>query len=389
MMSWLFYGSEWFANAPILFRSAAAFLVALLLVLLVGPFAIRWLKRKFHEPNVCDSGEIETLHRHKDGTPTMGGLFVLAAVLLAVFCFGDFSSPLLLPAGLLIVGLAVLGFCDDWMKTRTRRGMRAATKLLVQFAIAGPVAVLLYRNLAEVPGGLEFSLPLADSSVTLGVAFVPMATLVIVLMSNAVNLTDGLDGLAAGSLSFAWAAVGVMAIVVSDAVLSQHYQTLHVPFGADLVVVAAAMVGALLGFLRFNRQPARVFMGDTGSLPLGGALGFAAVALRQEWLFLVIAAVFLVEAGSVLLQVASYKLSGRRIFRCAPLHHHFELLGWSERKIVSRFWFVAAASMVFGAMGLLLGGNRDRQAQESDESQPSAVAVHQDSLEELRNFSAR
>ncbi len=215
-------------------------------------------------------------------------------------------------------------------------------------------AILVYRLHAEIAGGLELAVPLAGRSIMLGWLFVPLATLVIVGSSNAVNLADGLDGLAGGCLLSATGAVAIGVYASGHAEWAAYLQIPHIPGAGEMAVTAAAMVGALLGFLWFNCHPASVFMGDTGSLPLGGLLGLLAVIARQELLLVAIGGVFVVEAVSVIVQIAWFRCTQRRIFLCAPLHHHFQLKGWPEDKIVVRFWIAGVLCAILGLAGLKL-----------------------------------
>jgi phospho-N-acetylmuramoyl-pentapeptide-transferase len=238
---------------------------------------------------------------------------------------------------------------DDLAKLRTNsNGLPARTKLAGQVLVATAVALLLYRHHAGIADGLILNIPLLGIHVQIGPWFVPLAVLAIVGTSNAVNLTDGLDGLAAGCLLFAAAAMGIAVYAAGHAGWAEYLHVPRIAGAGEMTVVAAAMIGGLLGFLWFNCHPAQVFMGDTGSLALGGLLGFLAVAARQELLLLLVGGVFVAEAVSVILQVGYFKWRRRRIFRCAPLHHHFQFQGWPESKIVVRFWIAAMLCAVLG-----------------------------------------
>ena len=324
-------------------------MVSFLLAVVLGPRSIAWLARRFREPIKSDSPEICRLHQGKNATPTMGGLFIVAGLVGSLLLAGDLTSRYLLLALGLAAGLTILGAVDDLVKLRSqKRGLSAAAKLTGQVLLAAVAAVCLYVDHATLPGGLVLPPPLNLLPLRLGVGFVPLAILVIVGSSNAVNLTDGLDGLAGGCLLFAAAA---MTLVVYAAGHSQWAAYLNIPHIAgcgELAVLAAAMIGAVVGFLWFNCHPAQVFMGDTGSLPLGGLLGFMAVVARQELLLVLVGGVFVAEALSVILQVGWYKWRKRRIFLCAPLHHHYQFRGWPENKIVVRFWIAAALCALLG-----------------------------------------
>ena len=336
-------------------RAGLAALVSFALAIACGPRLIAWLRARYREPIKSASADIVRLHQAKASTPTMGGIFIVGGIVGATMVLGDWSNPYLPIATLLVVALAVLGAHDDLIKlTTSRRGLPARMKLLAQTAIALTAAVMIYRLHDRFDGPLELAVPFAAHTVELGWLFVPLATLVIVGSTNAVNLADGLDGLAGGCLVSATGAVAVVVYASGHAAWAAYLGIPHVPGAGEMLVVAAAMLGGLLGFLWFNCHPASVFMGDTGSLPLGGLLGLLAVIARQELLLLVIGGVFVVEAGSVIAQVAYYRWTNRRIFLCAPVHHHFQLKGWPEHKIVVRFWIAGALCAIVGLSGLKL-----------------------------------
>ncbi len=339
-------------------RASLAAGMSFLLAVLLGPRLIAYLQRRYREPIHCDSPAVLELHRHKQSTPTMGGLFLVAGLFGAVACFGDLTSPYVLTALLTAGGLTLLGAADDLTKLRGNpAGMSARAKLAGQVAVALVAALLLYDQLRTVPGGLVLSLPASSLEIPLGQWFLPLAVLVIVGSSNAVNLTDGLDGLAGGCLLFALAAMTTVVYAAGHGGWAEYLGIAHVPGAGEIVVLAGALLGALLGFLWFNCHPAQVFLGDTGSLPLGGLLGLFALVARQEILLLLIGGVFVVETLSVILQVGYFKWRRRRIFRCAPLHHHFQLLGWPESKIVVRFWIAGALCALGGLAALKLQAN--------------------------------
>ena len=318
-------------------RAALAGLLSLGLALLLGRRSIVWLARHFREPNASDSERLRRLHAHKESTPTMGGLFIVAGLGIASLALADCTNRCVQLTLLAVVGLTLVGAIDDLTKIMRGRGLRPRVKLLAQTAVALAVAVPLYRLQSADPEHLPLAIPGLDGSVALGAWFVPWAALVVVGAANAVNLTDGLDGLAAGCLTFAFAALAAVTCVSG---------------AGELAVVAAAAAGVVLGFLWFNRHPAQVFMGDAGALPLGGLLAMLALCVRQEWILLVVGGVFVVEAASVIVQVASYKWRAKRVFLCAPLHHHFQFLGWPEKRIVLRFWLAAALCAALGLASL-------------------------------------
>lgn len=338
-------------RSPVL-RAAIAAAVCLLLSLALGSRLIDWLRARFLEPDKCASAAIRALHQSKRRTPTMGGIFLVAGLAAAVLLLADLRNPLVLLALALTVALAALGAIDDLVKLRTSAaGLSPRAKLLAQTAIAALAASALFRWRGDSSDGAEWL-----SVAGLAPAawwYVPFASLVIVSSSNAVNLTDGLDGLAGGTLLFSVAALAVLLWVGGAGTRAMPDGT-NQHLASELLVVAGAMTGGILGFLWFNCHPAKVFMGNTGSLALGGLLALLALAARCELLLVVIGGVFVVEAASVLVQVGVYKLRGQRLLRCAPLHHHFELVGWPETTIVVRFWIASGVCAVVGvAVGLL------------------------------------
>jgi len=341
--------------ADTLLRAALAGAIALVFGWVCGPRWIAWLAARFREPLKCPSAELTRLQSGKAGTPTMGGMLIVASVVVALLACGDWTNGFLPIAVFSALALAALGACDDLVKLATwRRGLSARAKLAGQCAIALVTAVLLYRCHAQSDAGLELALPWLGTY-PLGWMYVPWAALVIVGFSNAVNLTDGLDGLAGGCVAVACGALVLVALASGNAEWAETLKISYVPSASEMAVVAAATLGGLLAFLWFNWHPARVFMGDTGSLPLGGVLAVVALAARQELLLVVIGGVFVIEAASVMLQVASFRATGKRIFRCAPLHHHFQFLGWPERLIVRRFWLAGGTCAAAGLAWLALG----------------------------------
>ena len=362
----------------ITFRAALAALASFLLAVVLGPRLIRWLRTRYCEPIVCDSDAVRRLHEHKSGTPTMGGLFIVAGLVGATCLFGDLANPLLQAALLLVLGFGLIGAIDDLIKLRgLRNGLSVRGKLAANLVVATLVAVLVWEHHRHLPDGLVLSLPLWGDVCNLGVGFIPLAILVLVGSSNAVNLTDGLDGLAGGCLIVTTAAMTAVTYAAGHAEMAHYLAIPRIPGAGELTVPAAALVGGVLGFLWFNCHPAQVFMGDTGSLPLGGLLGLLALASRQEWLLAVVGGVFVAEAGSVILQVGSYKLRRKRIFRCAPLHHHFQLAGWPENKIVVRFWIAGALCALAGlaALKLNIAESPSRESQQIVEAATEPPAL--------------
>jgi phospho-N-acetylmuramoyl-pentapeptide-transferase len=336
-------------------RASLAAVASFALALLMGPRLIAWLQARFREPIKSASADVAQLHQAKQATPTMGGIFIIAGLIAGTLAFGDWNNSYLPIVILVASSLGALGAYDDLVKlTTSERGVSARTKLSAQTAIALTAAVLVYRVHDHLDRGLELALPLGGGGISLGWYFIPLATLVVVASSNAVNLADGLDGLAGGCLVCATGAVALLVYASGHAQWAHYLNIPHIAGAGEMLVVAAAMVGGLLGFLWFNCHPASVFMGDTGSLPLGGLLGLLAVIARQELLLLVVGGVFVAEAASVIAQVGWFRWKKKRIFLCAPLHHHFQLKGWAESKIVVRFWIAAALCAIVGLAGLKL-----------------------------------
>ncbi len=363
MLLWLFHHcallSDWSdafaAWEKITPRAALAAGLSFAVAVLLGPRWIAWLANHFREPNKSDSAEISHLHSKKHATPTMGGLFIVAALFASALLFCDWKNGFVAPALVVVGGMTLLGIIDDLVKLRTpAKGVSARGKLTGQILVASIAALMLYRVQAASPDGLLLHIPLMATPLHLGLWFVPLAIFVIVGTSNAVNLTDGLDGLAGGCLIAATVAVTALVYAAGHAQWAAYLGVPRIPQAGEMTVLAGAMIGGVLGFLWFNCHPAQVFMGDTGALPLGGLLGFLAVVARQELLLIIIAGVFVVEALSVILQVGYFKWRRQRLFRCAPLHHHFQLLGWPENKIVVRFWIAAALCALIGASSLRL-----------------------------------
>ncbi len=327
----------------ITFRSAYAAVTALLMALLLGPLVVRWLRRFKIGQKIREDGP--QAHRIKAGTPTMGGVLILLSIAVPTLLFGNLHSRDVRLALLATLWLGAVGFADDYMRVVKgfRKGLLGRYKLIGQVALGLVVGIVLL-GLPEdnVPTTLITVPFLKFRYLDLGVLFVPFVILVITGSSNAVNLTDGLDGLASGLVAFAGFTFAGLAYVSGHAKFSGYLNIMHLPAAGELTVFCAALVGASLGFLWYNCHPADVFMGDTGSLALGGALGTVAVLLKREFLLVVVGGVFVAEALSVMLQVASFKLTGKRIFRMAPLHHHFELSGWPEARVVTRFYIAAA-----------------------------------------------
>lgn len=333
------------------FRSGAACLTALLVSFGIGPALIRWLKvHQGHGQPIRPDGPESHLIAKK-GTPTMGGVLILAALFSATLLWADLTNVYVGMTLLLTLGYGALGFADDWLKLRHRssRGLPGRLKLLGQGGL-GLVAAFVMMRATHGPLGSAVALPvLKDVLIPLGPAFPLFGALVMMGASNAVNLTDGLDGLAIVPTIIAAGVFGLIAYLVGNRIFAEYLQLQHVPGVGELAVFCSALIGAGLGFLWFNAPPAAVFMGDTGSLALGGALGAVAVATKHEIVLAIVGGLFVVETVSVIIQVFWFKRTGRRVFRMAPLHHHFEKKGWAEPTIVIRFWII---SMILALIGL-------------------------------------
>jgi len=339
----------------ITFRTGGATITALLISLLCGPAMIRWLKDHQAEGQPIRSDGPET-HLAKIGTPTMGGLLILGAFVFSTLLWMPLSNPYLWPVLTVAVAFGAVGSVDDWMKLRRRshHGMSGRMKLVLQLLVAF-VVTLVFIELSPPQLRYGVAIPfLKDSLVPLGLLYVPFAMLVMVGASNAVNLTDGLDGLAIVPVMIVAACFGLIAYLAGNVNFAGYLQINYVPGTGDLAVMCGALLGAGLGFLWFNAPPARVFMGDTGSLALGGALGAMSVATRHEMVLAITGGLFVLETLSVILQVTSFKLTGRRIFLMAPLHHHFERKGWAESTIVIRFWIISVVLALAGLSSLKL-----------------------------------
>jgi len=339
----------------ITFRAAMAAVTALLLALVFGPPMIRLLKRRQIGQAIREDGPRS--HQAKAGTPTMGGLLILLAVLVATLLWMDLSNRFVWIALATLAGLGVVGFADDFVKFSKRRslGLTGRGKLVPQFLAALAIAWAIRHWAGQGNISTVVSFPfLKRFVIDLGAAYIPFVALIVVGSSNAVNLTDGLDGLAIGAVGIAAGTYATLAYVAGNAVAARYLQILFVPQSGELSVFCGALVGASLGFLWFNCHPAEIFMGDVGSLPLGGAIAAVAVMTKHEMLLAIVGGLFVLEALSVILQVVSFQSTGRRIFRMAPLHHHFELGGWAESRVIIRFWILAIFFAVLGLSTLKL-----------------------------------
>lgn len=327
----------------ITFRTGGATVTALILSLMFGTRFIGWLKNHQAEGQPIRTNGPQTHLLTKAGTPTMGGLLILASFIIATLLWVPLSNPYLWPVLLIAASFGAIGAVDDWLKLKNRSssGLSARQKLFFQMLVALLASLILIQL---SPDNLRYGVAVPffkDTLISLGLLYVPFAILVIVGASNAVNLTDGLDGLAIVPVIIVASCFGLIAYLSGNIQFANYLHIHYVPGTGDLATLLGALIGAGLGFLWFNAPPAKVFMGDTGSLALGGALGAVSVATRHEIVLAIAGGLFVLETVSVILQVASFRLTGKRIFLMAPLHHHFEKKGWPESTIVVRFWIIS------------------------------------------------
>ncbi|MHC4943357.1 MAG: phospho-N-acetylmuramoyl-pentapeptide-transferase [Planctomycetota bacterium] len=348
------------------FRAAMAAVTAFAISMIFGPPLIRLLKSKkvYEEQCKTDSDELNERRKDRPAIPTMGGCIILLALLVSTLLWGRLDNRFILLGLLGTVGFGIIGFIDDYIKLMyfDRKGLRTASKFFLQIAVSVALTFAIYVLLRNA-GNPEFMHVYSPIGKNLyvnlgfwgGIGFFFFALLLIVGTSNAVNLTDGLDGLAPGCLLIASVAMAVVCYMAGRVDFSQYLHIVYVRGSGELTIFCAAMAGATMGFLWFNCHPAQVFMGDTGSLSLGGLLGFIAVSCKQEIMLLIVGGIFFLEAISVILQVGSYRLrGGRRVFLCAPLHHHFQFKKWEDPKITVRFWIVASIFAILGLATLKL-----------------------------------
>lgn len=335
------------------FRTGGAMLTAMVICFTTGPFFISWLrKKKAHQPIRADGPES---HHKKKGTPTMGGLMIIFSVVVSTLLWVDITNPYMWLVLLVFVGYGAIGFVDDYAKLtkQSDKGVPGRLRLALECGIAvlAVLGCMILTATPEMPHlGSSLALPFFKNLlIDLGWFFLPFGVFVVVGAANAVNLTDGLDGLAIGPIMISALCFGVIAYLVGNAIYSQYLGIHFVRDAGELSVFCGALLGAGLGFLWFNAPPAAVFMGDTGSLSMGGALGAIAVVTKHEIVLGIIGGLFVIETLSVIIQVVSFKTRGKRVFKMAPLHHHFEKLGWPETQVVVRFWII---SIIFAMMGL-------------------------------------
>ena len=336
-------------------RTAAASLSALIISLVLGPWLIRRL-REFQIGQVIRQDGPQS-HRPKAGTPTMGGLLILAAAIVPTLLWADLTNSYVWIAVLTTLAFGAIGFLDDYLKIvrRSHHGLRPRYKMGLQILAGTIVGIVLLVLQNEGVYNTRLVFPFFKRMIPdLGFWYLPFAVFVLVAESNAVNLTDGLDGLAISVFAIAAAAYTALAYITGHRVFADYLLLVRFPQAAELTVFCGALVGASLGFLWYNSYPAEIFMGDVGSLALGGALGTVAILIKQELLLPIVGGIFVIEALSVIVQVGSFKLTGQRVFKMAPIHHHFELIGWSEPKVITRFLIVAVIFALFSLTTLKL-----------------------------------
>ncbi|WP_371395459.1 phospho-N-acetylmuramoyl-pentapeptide-transferase [Fretibacter rubidus] len=341
------------------FRTGGAILTSMLVAFILGPRIIDMLRAKQGKGQPIREDGPEGHIIKKAGTPTMGGLLILLSIVISTLLWADLSNTFVWVVLLVTMSFGLIGFYDDYLKVSRQnpKGFSGKIKLVLEFGIAAVAVYFLMGAYPQTADGFQTGLAipfLKDFTLNLGLFFIPFGCLVIVGASNAVNLTDGLDGLAIVPVMIAAASFAFIAYIVGNAVFSGYLGVPSVPGAGELTVFLGAIIGAGLGFLWYNAPPAMVFMGDTGSLSLGGALGVTAVAVKHEIVLAIIGGLFVLEAVSVIVQVASFKLTGKRVFRMAPIHHHFEKKGWAEPTIVIRFWIIAIILALVGLSTLKL-----------------------------------
>jgi len=339
----------------ITFRAAYATITALLISFIFGGWLIERLRRLQLGETIRSDGPAH--HQAKAGTPTMGGVLVATATVLPTLLWADLGNRYIQLCLLAMVWMGAIGFMDDYLKVvkKKPKGMVGRFKMLGQVSFGVLLYVVLERATSH-PHLTELSVPfLKNVLLNLGWLYFPLVVLVVAGTSNAVNLTDGLDGLAIGLSAFVFLGFAAVAYLTGNAVFARYLHILYLPGTGEVAIFCSSVVGASLGFLWFNANPAQIFMGDTGSLALGGALGTVAILIKKELLLVIMGGMFVLEAASVMLQVASYRWrGGRRIFRMAPIHHHFELLGWPETRVVVRFWIIGILLLLLGLSTLKL-----------------------------------
>ncbi len=329
------------------FRAILATLTSLVFILFFGKTFIRFIAKQKYGQIIREEGPQS--HLEKKGTPTMGGLLILFSILFSCLCWGDLSNKYLLVSMAVTFLFGVIGLIDDYLKLRysNSKGLSGRSRLLWEILVALSASSLIYYFATSAEETTLFLPFFKDFALQLGIWFILFSALVLVATANAVNLTDGLDGLAIMPSVMVAAGMGIIAYISGNAILSDYLNVPYLFYSTEIVIFCGALVGAGIGFLWFNTYPAQMFMGDVGSLSLGAALGIIAVSVRQEFILMLMGGVFVIETMSVILQVASFKLTGKRIFKMAPLHHHYELSGLAEPKIIVRFWIVTLILVLF------------------------------------------
>lgn len=350
----IFFGFNVFRY--ITFRAAMSSISAFILSIILGPLIIKKLAKlkigELIEDRSCPP--LYVLHKQKEGTPTFGGILIIASIVVSTFLWGRLDNSYILLLLFSVIWLGIVGFIDDYLKVVKRKsaGLSITTKLVGQFLLGLLVGVIILRDGRISP---TLSIPFCKNLlINLGIFYLPFVILVVVSCSNSVNLTDGLDGLAVGCVIIVASAYGILSYVTGHIKFSEYLRVFYNPGAGELAVFCASIAGASLGFLWFNSHPASIFMGDTGSLALGGVIGVIAVLIKKELLLFLVGGIFVIEALSVVLQIISYKFRGKRIFLVAPLHHHFQLRGWAESKVIVRFWIVAIVLALFSLATLKL-----------------------------------
>jgi phospho-N-acetylmuramoyl-pentapeptide-transferase len=339
----------------ITFRTGGALITSALIVFIFGPMIIDSLRVRQGKGQPIRADGPQT-HFKKAGTPTMGGLMILCGIMGSSLLWANFSSVYVWTVLMVSLGFGTIGLYDDYKKVtrQSHLGLSGKTRLALEFLIAALAAIVIMRT-GQAPFSSSLTFPfIKDLLINLGWFFVPFACVVIVGAGNAVNLTDGLDGLAIVPIMIAAASFGVIAYLSGNAIFAEYLQIHFVPGTGELAVILGSVIGAGLGFLWFNAPPAAIFMGDTGSLALGGLLGTIAVATKHEIVLAIVGGLFVMEALSVIIQVGYFKMTGRRVFLMAPIHHHFEKLGWTESQVVIRFWIIAVILALIGLSSLKL-----------------------------------
>jgi len=339
----------------ITFRTGGALITAALIVFMFGPMIINSLRVRQGKGQPIRADGPQT-HFKKAGTPTMGGLMIISGIVGSSLLWANLSSVYVWVVLMVTLGFGAIGFYDDYQKVtkQSHLGISGKLRLAIEFLIAGLAATIIMQN-GQAPFSSSLTFPfIKDLIINLSIFFIPFAAFVIVGAGNAVNLTDGLDGLAIVPVMIAAASFGVIAYLSGNAVFADYLQIHFTPGTGELAVVLGAVIGAGLGFLWFNAPPAAIFMGDTGSLALGGLIGTVAVAAKHEIVLAIIGGLFVMEALSVIIQVAVFKMTGKRVFLMAPIHHHFEKMGWTESQIVIRFWIIAVVLALIGLSTLKL-----------------------------------